>query len=176
MAIEINKLSADVPLGSFDCGNQSINNLIFQSCYPTILHQSYAFCVSNDKGIIAYYMLKFVNIDISICSDEISEFYDDSFDPHLCAVNIEYIAVNKKHQGCRFGTRILQQIIIDVQKLCEYWPVRFITLDALTTKIDWYKKLGFKEFKPNDNSSSTVRMYLDCAPIGLIQSYVNTFC
>ena len=80
MAIEINKLSADVPLGSFDCGNQSINNLIFQSCYPTILHQSYAFCVSNDKGIIAYYMLKFVNIDISICSDEISEFYDDSFD------------------------------------------------------------------------------------------------
>lgn len=176
MAIEINKLSADVPSDSFDCGNQSINNLIFQSCYPTILHQSYAFCVSNDNDIIAYYMLKFIDIDIDICPDEISDYCDDSFDPHLCAVNIEYIAVDKKYQGYRFGTRILQQIITDVQKLCEYWPVRFITLDALTTKIDWYKTLGFKEFKPNDDSSSTVRMYLDCAPIDLIQSYVNTFC
>lgn len=94
----------------------------------------------------------------------------------LCAVNIEYIAVDKKYQGYHFGTYILQQIITDVQNLCEYWPVRFITLDALTTKIDWYKALGFKEFKPNNDSSSTVRMYLDCASIDLIHSYVDTFC
>ena len=176
MVIEINKLSADVPSSSFDCGNQSINNLISRSYYPTILHQAYAFCVSNGDAIIAYYMLKFVSIDIGKCPDEISEFYEDSFEPHLCAVNIEYIAVDKKYQGYHFGTYILQQIITDVQNLCEYWPVRFITLDALTTKIDWYKTLGFKEFKPNNDSSSTVRMYLDCASIDLIHSYVDMFC
>lgn len=176
MAIEINKLSADVPSDSFDCGNQSINNLIFHSYYSTLLHQGFAFCVSNDHDIIAYYMLKFVNVDISICPDEISDYCDDSFDPHLCAVNIEYIAVDKKYQGCHLGTYILQQIITDIHELCEYWPVRLITLDALTTKINWYKTFGFKEFKPNDDSSSTVRMYIDCAQRNLIQSYVSTFC
>lgn len=176
MALEVIKLSSDVVLGSFDCGNQSINNLISQSYYPTLLHQCYAFCVSNDNDIIAYYMLKFMDIDIDMCPDEISDYCDGSFDPHLCAVNIEYIAVDQKYQGLCIGTNILKQIIIDIYELCEYWPVRLITLDALTTKINWYRTFGFKEFKPNDGSSSTVRMYMDCAQRNLIQSYVSAFC
>lgn len=171
MELEIKKISSDDDiLDNFDCTNPSINKLIKKSYYPTLLRQGYTFCVSCQGITIAYYMLNFMYFDIESFPDDISDYYDASFGNGLCSVHIKYIAVDKQYQKQKVATNILQHIMDSTKTLSNGWPVRFITLDALTDKVKLYRKLGFKELEPEDIHSPTVTMYYDCTPSDEIES------
>ena len=149
MELEIRKISSDDDiLDNFDCTNPSINELIKKSYYPTLLRQGYTFCVSCQRITIAYYMLNFMYFDIKSFPDDISDYYDASFGNGLCS----------------------EHIMDSTKTLSNGWPVRFITLDALTDKVKLYRKLGFKELEPEDIHSPTVTMYYDCTPSDEIES------
>lgn len=176
MELEIKKISSDVVLGSFDCGNQSINNLISQSYYPTLLHQGHAFCVHYNGQVIAYYMLSIIAFNIDKCPPDVKEYLEhsikNSFNKHFAAVHIQYLAVDKQYQKYGIGTQLLKRIIKSTQALCKQWPIRFITLDALDDKVPWYRKNGFKEFGFGDTDHATT-MYLDCVSQKDIDDYAS---
>lgn len=170
--MEIAKIKGE-RIGEFDCGNMSINTLVEKSYYPTILQHAYGYDVCYNGKVIGVYMLKFVKILLDTCPDEISEFQSD-----LCkdcfSVHITYIAVGKEYQKKGLGTIILKYIIKSVMDLCEKWPIRLITLDALKEKYDWYKSLGFCPLNERDmdNDEATIKMYMDCL---LDAELVNTY-
>lgn len=172
--IKISKMQADVGIETFDCGNASINSLIYKSCYPTVLQHAYAYVAQFEETIVGVYMLKFMKIDLSSCPEDISDYQSD-----ICSdcfsIHIKYIAVSKDLQGQRLGSSLLALIIRYVRKLCEKWPVRLITLDALKDKVDWYKLFGFVPFNENDmeDNEPTIKMYLDCL---LDPDLLNRYC
>ena len=160
--IFIKKIESEISK-SFDCGNSSINSLVHESYYPTILQHAYAFEVRNDTHIIGYFMYHFSTIELEICPEEISDYMTENF-KKCSALHIEYIAVDKNYHGYGVGKSIINHIIVCGRKLCETYPIRLITLDALKEKYEWYQSLGFLAFDENDlnDSSPTIRMYIDC--------------
>ena len=59
--MSIKKIESDISK-SFDCGNSSINSLVYESYYPTILQHAYAFEVRVDERITGYFMCRFSTI------------------------------------------------------------------------------------------------------------------
>ncbi|MDO4343711.1 MAG: GNAT family N-acetyltransferase [Eubacteriales bacterium] len=172
--IEISKLSGEMN-NSFDCGNNSINALIVESYYATILQHAYGYTAIVNGQVVGIYMLKFMKIVLEqgpeCLSDYKSDICNDCF-----SVHIKYIAVQVGEQGKGLGRLILKYIITEVMKLCQNWPVRLITLDALKEKYEWYRSIGFVAFNEEDqkDNDSTIKMYLDCLlDKELVDSYVS---
>lgn len=172
--IKISKMEKEIPTESIDCGNASINALIEKSYYPTILQHAYSYIVCYDEKIIGAYMLKFVKIELEDCPEEIADYVSD-----MCSdcfsLHIKYIAVDEKYQRKGIGKYLLKYIVKGVRELCENWPIRLITLDALKEKYDWYCSLGFLPFNKEDleDDNTTIHMYLDCL---IHVEKVNTYC
>lgn len=160
---QVSKLQSEISGGVFDCGNPSINSLILDSYYATVLQHAYGYKVSCEGIVIGYYMLKFLKIKLDNCPESISD-YRSSFCNDCFSVHIKYIAVDTKFQKQGLGSGMMKYIIKLVFGLCEHWPIRLITLDALKEKYEWYKSLGFLAFDEDDLTSdeATIHMYLDC--------------
>lgn len=162
--MEMKKLNHDTCDRVFDCGNASINKLITESYFPTILQHLYCFEVTVDGEIIGYYMYGFQMIKLEECPEEIREYYSSL--SNVCyTINLKYIAVASQYQHRGFGSIILCSIIKYTHEMCKNWPVRMITLNALKERVDWYQRNGFKMFNEldaqNDNITE-VKMYMDC--------------
>lgn len=161
----ISKLHSDVQEGSFDCGNESINRLVYSSYYPTLLQHGYAFQVTSQDGgiLLGYYMIKFRNIKVIDCPSDISEYNSNLFND-CCALHISYIAVATEFQGHGIGSSILKIVVKTVLELSKKFPILLITIDALKEKYDWYKKLGFMPFREQEaaEEKDKVSMYIDC--------------
>lgn len=95
--IEISKMKKEVPAGTIDCGNDSINALIEKSYYPTILQHAYGYLICIEHKIIGAYMIKFVKIKLEDCPEEVSEYVSD-----LCedcfSIHIKFIAIDTNYQ------------------------------------------------------------------------------
>ncbi|MEG0227690.1 MAG: GNAT family N-acetyltransferase [Lachnospiraceae bacterium] len=170
-ALEITKLQSEVPRGVFDCRNASINALISESYYPTVLQHAYAFNISCEGVTIGYYMLKFLSIKLDVCPEEIAD-YASSMCSDCFSVHIKYIAIDFCYQKKGIGRNIMQYIIESVFALCKLWPIRLVTIEALKEKYAWYQNIGFVAFDEEnlDDDSATIKMYIDCL---LEQEVVN---
>lgn len=162
----ISKLHGDIQKDSFDCGNDSINNMVYESYYPTLLKHAYAFQVKDSitGNVLGYYMIKFRSIKISDCPDDIPE-YKGSLINDCCALHISYVAVGKKYQRHKIGSNILKAIIKAAKESSNQLPILLITIDALRDKAEWYRHLGFSYFgeqQTREEIQSTVPMYIDC--------------
>jgi len=161
--IVIQKLKYDVQSGSFDCGNESINRLIQESYFPTLLQYSYAYEVSVSGQVVGYYMIKVKSVKLEKAPSEIRE-YESSIVHDCCALHISYVAVDKKYQNKKIGTYILKCIVAQTLNICQKFPITIITLDALKDRYDWYKKRGFVAFDENEleTMETTIPMYVNC--------------
>ena len=161
--VHIEKLSCNVPEGTFDCGNPTINGQIYESYYPTLLQHGYAYRVIVSGSVAAYYMIKLRTIKLENAPEEISE-YSSSLISDCGAVHIKYIAVDTKYQNKKIGTYILKAIVMQVSKMCQQMPITIMTLDALTDKYKWYKNNGFNAFNEEEleKCETTIPMYMNC--------------
>ncbi|MBE5810405.1 MAG: GNAT family N-acetyltransferase [Clostridiales bacterium] len=160
--MKIVKLQRDLQGCSFDCGNPSINALVKESFYPTLLQHLYAFEVLVDDVTVGYYMIGFRRLSLAHCPDEVSDYTSNMSD--LCySLHLKYIAVDKNFQHCGIGRRTLQLLLRKVVIMCNDWPIRLITLHALKEKIQWYQSIGFSVFCEEDlnNEQPDVEMYMD---------------
>ena len=172
--IKMRKLQADTEDVLFDCGNAGINAMVRRSYYPTLLQHLYAFEILADGKTVGYYMLGFKKFKLTDCPGEIGEYISDMSE-YCYSLHIRYIAVATAYQHYGIGTVALKMIIGSVKDMCSIWPVRFITLDALKERVDWYKRIGFVMFNDKDitNREKDVRMYLDCL---LDRTALNQYC
>ena len=162
--LKFSLLKGDVPKGSFDCENKEINKWVEDSYYATLLQQAYAYQIRVGDVVVGYYMIAIRNVDLYDCPDEVSDYFQDGFGDKIPSVYIEYLAIDKKFKGQRLGETTLRTIIKRVRDLSEQWPIRLITINALTELVEWYKREGFLEMAKSlpGQEGYNVYMYLDC--------------
>lgn len=162
--LQVRFVTKEIEQSSFDCGVDSINQYIKQSYFPLLLQHAYTFQVSGNGIVLGYYQVLFREIELNDFPEDISDFQSDVKEQSLSAVHIRFIAVDKRYQGNRIGTAMLQMIVKSVMELSVSWPVRVITIDAVNHLTGWYEKIGFKRLLRNTPGQEgvTSAMYIDC--------------
>ena len=146
--------------GNFDCGNPAINKYVETSYFATLSQQCYAYKIVYKSYIVGYYMITLRDVALSDCTSDVSDYQMGEFGDYIPSLYINYVAIGEKYQKHRIGTKTLEKIIYETRQLTEVWPIRFITINAVPDKVEWYKKIGFNEMG-RDIDSVNKYMFID---------------
>lgn len=161
---EIEFTLLDKEIDDFICGNSSIEKMVMNAYYQTILQHGYAYKFCTKSGLaLGYYMIRFEKVLIAKCEEAVNGCYDENLSNYY-SIHIHFLAVDEKYQKHKIGTSVLNVLVKNIRNLAKIWPIRLITIDALKEKYAWYIKNGFLPFNEKDleNDSSVVCMYIDC--------------
>ncbi|MED3691286.1 GNAT family N-acetyltransferase [Peribacillus butanolivorans] len=149
----------------FKCENTSLENFLRNDAYYyKISKQASTNLVFYNDELVGFFTLKRAELSVSVdVSDIISPF----------SLDIARIAVSKNYQERGIGSAILKKII----EIANIVNERFITLDALIERYDWYVKRGFSNFIEDEiessNSDGLVYMYMDLFDESLLDAYFD---
>ena len=152
--MKIKDIDTKSHLKEFDCGNSSINSYLKDSAfYNHILKINRTKIIENEGKIIAFITLSL----IELLGDEDIEGNIKYF-----GVYLEYIGVDKKYQKKGIGSFLIDYIFEETYNISEFIGLRYIILDAIKDKKNWYEQIGFKDMK-NSNffSEKAIRMEHD---------------
>ena len=109
-----------------------------------------------------------------VLCDEANDYYVT--DHEYAALEISYIAIDRRVQGNGIGTRVLARLISDAEKLSKILPIRFLVLDALDDKVQWYLDAGFTTYPKREDLryADTVPMRIDLIDTTLTEKYVGS--
>jgi GNAT superfamily N-acetyltransferase len=173
--IEIHKLEPDIVIESFDCGDPDLNDFILNeaSNYRKALLAVTYVAVDTEVNKIVAYFSSLANDRVSLTDFEnLTEF--NRFRRHRFvnekriksypAAKICRLAVSKSAQGRDIGSNLLYFIksffLLDNKTGC-----RFLTVDAYSEAVNFYKKLGFEYLNHDDADTKTRLLYYDLAMI-----------
>lgn len=146
----------------FKCANPSIEQQIRDSYFITLLKQGYGYQIIVENKVVGYYMLYFKDIEL----DEVNKIMDEEYESNLAscyiAMHIRYIAIDERLQHKGLGTRVLKGLLADILKISKIYPIRIITIDALSEYHEWYKKIGFRDIPGREFDGITYPMFVDC--------------
>lgn len=157
----------DVAFGS--CGVESIDELTKDAYVKTLLKQAVAYDILVDGIAVGGCMIKFV----TICDEEYC-----AGDPMYAALEITYIAIDKRFQRRRIGSQVLSMLILRARDLAKSWPIRFLIIEALRDKERWYVDAGFKEYprKEDTRYPDTIPMRMDFIDKDAVERYAELQC
>jgi GNAT superfamily N-acetyltransferase len=131
----------------------------------------------NPEDVIGFYALNFDSLDLDeddkmdsksgISSSEtpnVDDEYEDMFwnKQHYPAMEISYLAVNRKYKHQGYGTIIMHDIVERVKQQT-LAGCQFLTVHALSTQADssveFYVKQGFAPCEYPNPAKDTCRMY-----------------
>jgi hypothetical protein len=52
--------------------------------------------------------------------------------------------------------------LAEILRLSKIYPIRIITIDALSEYHEWYKKIGFRDIPGRASDGITYPMFIDC--------------
>lgn len=165
----------DKEVTGFKCANPSIEQQIRDSYFITLLKQAYGHQIMIDDKVIGYYMLYFKEIQLDEINKIMDEEYESNMADYYMAMHIRYLAIDERLQHNGIGTRVLQGIIAEILKLSKIYPIRIITIDALSEYHEWYKTIGFKDFPGKEFDGITYPMFMDCMSKDEIEK-LEEFC
>ena len=172
--IELKRLNPADIIKPFDCGDADLNGFLLEKdpTIPNAVHHSiellaktYLVEDSENQQTIAYFSLSNDTIDRTFVDN--STWNRLSRDIHNLkrrstkhAVKLGRLGISIPYQSMGWGTKILNFI--------KYWfthenktGCRYITVDALVSKMSFYEKNGFKVLVKPDLDDETVLMYYD---------------
>lgn len=152
----------DKEVSGFKCANPSIEEQVRDSYFITLLKQAYGHQIIIDGKVIGYYMLYFKGIGLDEVNAIMSEQYESNMADYYMAMHIRYLAIDERIQHRGIGTRVLRGLIAEILKLSKIYPIRIVTIDALSEYYQWYKKIGFKDIPGRKSDEITYPMYIDC--------------
>ena len=162
--VRVEKLSKLHNTGSFDCGDEDINDFL-------------------KKDALMWQEKKLATTRIFIYNEEIIGFFccsgdciklktEEKEEDHLHtkpikeipAMKIGRLGRNKKYKKQDIGKNILMWAIGYIQSISENVGIRYVTVDAYPNKAEWHKKHGFKEnqhkrYEDNRNVSMRYDLY-----------------
>lgn len=151
------------------CGVPAIDGLAENAYEKTLFKQVAAYHVVVDNVVVGGCMIRFVTIvDEEYCID----------DSTYAAIEITYIAIEKKFQHHGFGRRALDILVQEAQRISRILPIRFLVLEALQDKKEWYETAGFREYprKMDARYPHTVPMCMDFIDKEAVDQYVERVC
>lgn len=146
----------------FKCANPSIEIQVRDSYFITLLKQAYGHKIMIGDRVVGYYMLYFKGIQLDEVNRIMEEEYQSGMADYYMTMHIRYLAIDERLQHKGIGTRVLQGIIVEILKLSKIYPIRLITIDALSEYHEWYKAIGFKDIPGRGFDGNTYPMFMDC--------------
>lgn len=166
--LRLTVMDSNNPATAVSCGIPTIDSLAKDAYCKTLLKQGLAYNILVDNYPVGSCMIKFVVIeDEEYCVNN----------PEYVAYEISYIAINEKFQRHGIGSRVLSRLIREAQKVAEKYPVRFLVINALQDKEDWYFNAGFKRYPKKDDPRylGTIPMRMDFLKTEAIDEYSENF-
>lgn len=145
---------------SFTCGVQSIDSMIRDSYMLCLLKRSYAYEVSAEGRVVAYYRVELRRFENSKFDPPLDEHSIDEY-TDLYALHIQYIAVHKDYQKHHIGTAILKHILCSIDTIVSYCPLRLVTIEAFQELISWYERYCFVDLETSKDNPETELMFID---------------
>lgn len=145
---------------SFTCGISSIDKMVKDSYFLCLLKRSYAYEVTAEGKVVAYYRIELRRFDNSKFDPPLDEHSLDLYND-LYALHIQYIAVRKDFQRHHIGDAILKHILRNIGNIVFYCPLRLVTLEAFQELVVWYKKYTFEALAQSQDNPETTLMFLD---------------
>ena len=154
-------VDTETKLDFFDCGIGSINQMVKECVYPVLCNQAKIISVSAEDEVVAFYSLAITSVEYADSDAEAFEYCHQT--SRFGALKVNFIAVDKNVQHIGIGKQIMKKIIMEAIELHAIAPVRFVVLDALYDKVEWYRDIGFDYVKSSDTDETleTVRMFFD---------------
>lgn len=122
----------------FNCGEADIQRLMENAYSSTLNLQGRAYNVLDNGDVVAQFMLTMLVV-------EDAEYESMPMGHDFACVKIEYLAVDKKKQQQGIGTRVLKYAIDQVRQSIRNLPIRFIFIESVQDKVEWYAQIGFRE-------------------------------
>lgn len=148
----------------FQCGNTCIGNFLKQEAYYlTITKECSTTLVFDQNELIGFFSLRKSSLSVEIAG-EIIDF---------SCLDIARIATLNTVQKRGYGSAMLNMIFNIANTVNE----RFITLEALIERYDWYINRGFmpliEEEEKNSNPEGLVFMMVDLYDEALVDKYFD---
>ncbi|WP_171038145.1 GNAT family N-acetyltransferase [Aquibacillus sediminis] len=148
-------------LKRFKCGNESRERFIAQSAfyYSIEFEGNTSLVLNKDNKVIAYFTL--VQMEIRF--------------PHSTfpCMEIARIATHSSNQRQGIGSYLISKI----KKIAIQTNRRFLTLDAIKSRYEWYNKHNFlpiKEEEVYDTETKMVYMYHDLYDEDIVETFLDT--
>jgi hypothetical protein len=172
-SVTVIKLTPDVELQPFDCGDDDLNNFLHNDArnYSREL-LAVTYLVHCEDALLAYFCLfmdkivfDFVGKDDPIRKgwktfNKLNKIHFNKQRKTYPAVKIGRLGVSIDSKGYGIGRYILE-VIISMILGTQNFGCRFITVDAYRNAFGFYQKLGFKFLSEEDIDQDTRQMYLD---------------
>ncbi|MBR0282844.1 MAG: GNAT family N-acetyltransferase [Oscillibacter sp.] len=165
--LELEVVQDDTP--SVTCEFPSLNQMMKDAYYRTILKQAKAYHILYNGKRIGGCMVKFV----LLCDEEYTVGDDDSFP----ACEISYLVLDETMRGKRIGRYVLDMLIKETRDWAEKIPIRFLIIEAFANLRNWYEGIGFKTYDRAQKSPAyinTVSMRMDFADREELERYAES--
>lgn len=155
-------------LEPFCCGNNDLDDFL-KNCAITeqedMISRTYLTCLYGN--VVGFFTLATSSIEVLAVDiiDSIGEFPESAYP----AIDIPKLAITKKFQGKRIGEYAIRTAIGKILSISGHVGCRYITLDSLKDKVDFYKKYGFKIIDIYKDDEY-IKMYLNMAQIEAVST------
>ena len=162
-------MTEDFPSDLLSCGVPTIDNQVRDAYRKTLCKQGLAYNIIVDGFLVGNCMVKLV----WLC-DENEEYYVT--DHGFIALEISYIAIDTRIQKNGIGKRVLTRLMSDAHQLSKDLPIRFLIIDALDDKKEWYSKAGFEEYPKREDLRclGTIPMRVDFIDKVAVNKYAES--
>ena len=85
------RVTKNVSEETFDCGVESINDYVRNSCYPSIAQHAYAYNISGNGKSLGYIQYLFRDVELEYFPDEIADVDPGVKENTLSALYIRFL-------------------------------------------------------------------------------------
>lgn len=167
-SLQFIQLKEDTNLLPFDCGDEDLNNFLFEDAkryLEDLMAVTYLFVDSTQKKTVAYFSL----LNDKVAYNPESKSIWNRINRHIRnnkrrrsypSVKIGRLAVSKEYAKSGLGSDILNEIK-RTYATGNRAGCRFVTVDAYSKVTNFYLKNGFEFFTMTDVLDHTRLMYFD---------------
>lgn len=160
-------LTPDYELTAFDCGDEQLNDFLFEDAKPSLeLRIANTFILEDDGRIVAYFCLlndkvsKDENIGSRWKKIRVNFPKSKQFRSYP-TVKIGRFAVSVDYRGRNFGTGLMALLKDLLYDQPAHSAFRYITVDAYLSAVPFYEKNGFVHLTKKDEDEHTRLMFYD---------------
>lgn len=141
--------------------NGSIKNKLRLSYIDSLSKVSATQKIMIGEEVIGYFVIKtdIFTYDKAYENLETEEFEEN--EQKFSMIVLDLICIDEKYQNRSYGTTVLKYIIKKSKKISEFAGIRFLLVDALYEKVNWYSDNGFIAIQEVDELHPTVKMIID---------------
>lgn len=165
--MDVVRLTADYEIPAFDCGDNDLNDFLYEDAKHFLEKRIANTFLLLDKGRIAAYFcllndkISRVEVTNSQWKKVKDSFPDGKRFRSYPSIKIGRFAVSLDYRGQNLGSKLMDLLKVELNTSLSYSAFRYITVDAYLSAIPFYEKNGFVQLTKKEEDNHTRLMYFD---------------